>query len=563
MYKGYYNIKNDEIIINPNLKGLSKLRWLFHEKIHQYLYKLLGIKIGRYINLLWDILDNEISLISFYCKSFRINGLENFGGGGNSNTTSHTFYYYSIKFNQNSIDSSQPIIFYDAYGNIVYTLAPNYEFMNYGEGILSVPGTEQNTVVESITTASYSVFYATNDLIIDYDKVEFHISKSIIRSLAETSVTATFEYLHTITPIRDIASVIDGRWDTQVQTVFYAQPPEGYNYAILDFGSAKNIQALDIVAGFFKPDDIRRFDIEFAFTLQSSLDNVTYESISDKTKNVSLTGGESKKFEESDLGVGFTTRYIKLILDDVKKIEYSTVKIQTTTTIDDKTVVAVQNLPFSQVKSTDIIISSGIYVVAITEIAAYNNIVLKSEATLIPFTELTSSVVLIDTIIYVEDTSEFTSSGTAYIEKINGELETFTYTGKTSTSFTGVSGLLTSHLTGALVTEEEESDTTLYDRNYLLPQLGDKLSKNNKVDDNLLYSQAQLDYLSKAYLKEYSKNHDKVSINVAYAPHIQIGATITLVDAYNNKNTRYFVSQITNNSGSYSLVLERFPADSV
>jgi hypothetical protein len=47
-------------------------------------------------------------------------------------------------------------------------------------------------------------------------------------------VHATFEYLSVITAFKDIASVIDGRWDTQVQTQFFGNPPQGYNYSILD-----------------------------------------------------------------------------------------------------------------------------------------------------------------------------------------------------------------------------------------------------------------------------------------------------------------------------------------
>jgi hypothetical protein len=485
------------------------------------------------------------------------------GGGGDATSTSHTYYYYKIKFPHNSIDPNQSILFYDAYGNLVYTLAPNYEFMDYGQGILSVPGTEQNTTVEGVATASYYVFYSTDSLVIDYDKVEFYINKNIIKSLAQTSITGTFEYIHTVTPVRDIGSVIDGRWDTQVQTVFYAQPPEGYTYAILDLGSEQPIQALDIVAGFYKPDESRKFDITFTFTLQSSLDNVLWSLISDKTRNIQLSGGESKSLEEQDLGIDFKARYLKLILDDVKKIEYSTVKIQTTSTVNDEEVTTVQEVPFNQTKSTDTIISSGIYVVAITEIAAYKDIVIKSETKLIKSTRLTSNSLIADNTLYVEDTSEFDSSGTAYIEDVSGVMDSFIYTNKTLTSFTGVTGLTVDHTIDSLVAVDIEGDSTLYDRSFLLPKLGDRLSKNNKVDDNLLYTKEQLDYVAKSYLKEYSKNHDKVSINIAYAPHIQIGQTIMLVDNYNNKNTRYFVAAITDNNGSYTLTCERFPADTV
>ncbi len=483
------------------------------------------------------------------------------GGGGETTTTSHTYYYYKIKFPHNSMDASQIITFYDATGSVLYNLPPYYEFMNYGEGILSIPGSEENSAIEGVSTATYYVFYSADDLIIDYENAQFHISKNIIRSLAETKVTATFEYIHTITPIRDIASVIDGRWDTQVQTQFFAQPPQGYNYAILDLGATKTIQALDIVAGFFKPDDIRRYDIEFSFTLQSSTDNVTYTNISDETKDVRITGGEAVSFEEKDLRIGFQARYIKLVLDDVKQIQFGTVKILTSEVVDGQEVDKVVTIPYSQKKDSDTVLSEGLYVVAITEIAVYNNIILKSEAKLIGSTKLTVAAKGGDTSVSVSDTSEFDPSGTVYIESSDGTLDSFTYTNKTSTSFTGVQGISSYHSINELVTKDEEGDSTLYDRSALLPKLGDRLYKETKIDDNLLYDQSQLDYVAKSHLKEFSKNHDKITVNVAYAPHIQIGHTIKIIEPYNNKKTRYFVGKITDSKGFYTLVLERFPAD--
>jgi len=283
------------------------------------------------------------------------------GGGGTTTVTSHTYYYYRIKFPHNSIDPSQTITFYDAFGQILTSIPPYYSFMNYGQGILSVPGTEQQTQIESVSTATYYVFYASSDLVIDYARAEFKISKTLIKAPAQTLVQATFEYLTVITPFRDIASVIDGRWDTQVQTEFFGEPPAGYNYAILDLGSIKNIQAMDIVAGFYRPDEVRKYDINFSMTIQYSLDNIDFYDIGDNTHNFDLNGGSSKSFEEEDLGIGFKARYLKLILEDVKRIEYS---------------------------------DKGRFVVAITEIAIYDKVILNSTATLIPLTLLTKDISL-------------------------------------------------------------------------------------------------------------------------------------------------------------------------
>lgn len=485
-------------------------------------------------------------LLSLYAYNHPVKLIsnKNYGGGGSTEVTSHTYYYYRIKFPHNSIDPSQSIIFYDAYGTIVYTLPPYYQFMNYGEGILAIPGTEQNVTIESISTATYYVFYSSDDLVIDYEKAEFKISKSIIKSTANTDVKGTFEYLSIITPFKDVASIIDGRWDTQVQTEFFSPPPTGYNYAILDLGSVKTIQALDIVSGFYKPDDIRRYDVDFTITIQYSLDGTNYYDISDKTHSIQFTGGQSKSFEEEDLGVGFTARYLKILLQNVKRIDYSSLK-----------------------DSTGTIIREGIYVVAFTEVAAYDNIIIKSEATLIPTTELTQDINLSGLVsgsfpstINVKDTTGFSSSGTAYIYNSDGSFDSFTYTGKGGSFFYGVSGLGEDHTNGDMVVQSVEADSTLYDYDGLRPKLGDRIYKVNKVNDGLLFNQTQLDYVAKKYLYEFMKNHSKASIEVMYSPHIEIGQTLQVIDADHAINTKYFIEEIKDNNGSYTLTIARYPS---
>ena len=208
------------------------------------------------------------------------------GGGPTTTTTVHTYYYYRIMLAHNSIDPSKEILLYNAYGEVVQTIPPYSGWVDYGLGIIAVPGDSQNNIVAGISTATYYVYYASDDLVVDYNNVEFKIAKKLIKSLAGTQVSGTFEYWTVVTPFKDIASVIDGRWDTQVQTTFFAEPPSGYNYGIIDLGQESDIQAIDIVAGFFKPDNVLKFDIDMTFTLHYSLDNVNYYLISDKTANI-------------------------------------------------------------------------------------------------------------------------------------------------------------------------------------------------------------------------------------------------------------------------------------
>ncbi len=563
MYKGFYDIKNDIIFIDPNLKGLYKLKWYLHEKIHQYLYKIFKLKIGKYINLIWDILDNSIFSISFYYNSFDLNSLRDFGGG-KTEVTSHTYFYYKLKFPHNSLDPSQAIIFYNSYGEEVYTLPAYSEYMDYGIGVVSIPGSEQNTTIESVSTATYYVFYSTADLIIDYEQAEFKISKTLIKSTANTKVTSTFEYFSVITPFKDVASVIDGRWDTQVQTVFFAEPPTGYNYAILDLGSIKTIQAIDLVAGFYKPDGVRRFDIDYNMTLQYSTDGVNYYDISDKTRNIQFTGGSSKTFEEKDLGIGFTARYLKFILENVKKIEYGAITAEVNDS-NRQSLIDQGIITSSTPNGAIATIRSGTFVVAITEISAYDNIVIKSEATLIPTTVLTVDVDLesasasYPTTINVLDTSGFDSSGVAYIWNGLDDYDIFTYQGKGTTFFWGVSGLNSDHDLGDLVVQEIEGDNNLYDYEYIRPKLGDRVYKVNKVNDETLYNQTQLDYLAKIYLLEFMKNHSKATIEVMFSPFLEVGMTIQIIDAINNVNDKYFIEAINSTETTMQLTVAKYP----
>lgn len=466
-----------------------------------------------------------------------------FGGGSDVTTTSHTYYYYKVKFPHNSLDPSQTIVFYDAFGAVVYNLAPYSDAMNYGEGVLSIPGSNQNTLIESIATSTYYVFYSTGDLVIDYDRAEFKIAKNLIKSTAQTDVKATFRYLSVITAFRDIASVFDGRWDTQVQTEFFAEPPTGYNYAVLDLGSLKTIQALDIVAGFYKPDDIRKYDVDFDMSLQYSTDGSNYYDISDKTHNIKFTGGSKQSFEEEDLGPGFQARYLKFILENVKKLDFGQVK-----------------------DAQGNVIREGIYVVALTELSAYDNIVLKSEATLIPTTELTEAIDLsgltsatFPARINVQDTSSFSSSGTAYIWDGVNSYDNFTYTGKGASFFYGIGGMSNDHDIGEKVIQSIEVANTVYDYNYLRPKLGDRIFKQNKVSDNILFNQSQLDYIAKRYLLEFVKNHTRCQVEVVFSPFLEVGMTLQVIDAVHNINKKYFIESIQTNGNMSTLILAYYP----
>ena len=433
----------------------------------------------------------------------------------------HTYFYFKVFLSHTSISPDNPITFFDATGTAVQTLAPQDLNMDYARGVWHVPGDTDNPIIQSISTASYHVLYSTSDLIIDYDKVEFKIHKSIIPNPEEFTVSGTFEFWNIFTQVFDIAAVIDGRFDTQVQTEFFSEPPSGFPLAIIDLGQIEAIQAIDIVAGFYQPDVNRKFDIDMRISLRSSDNGVDFFDISDATSNIKLSGGEAIQLGQVELGEDFETRFLMLVIQHVKKIDFG----------------------------------KGVWVVAFTEISAYNNIIIKSEAKLIP-TTLSQNIISPPgpVTLNVLTTDGFASSGTAFIAD-----DGFTYTGITATSFLGVSGFTTTHADQALVHQTQESDTDILDPDAILPKLGDRVFKNNLISDELLFNEEQLNNLAKQFLREFYKDHTKRRVRVRYSPYIQIGQTVELTDSFNNVfQERFFVESVSDQSGAMELVIAKY-----
>ena len=44
------------------------------------------------------------------------------GGGGSTETTTHTYYFYRIRIPHNSVDPSQSILAYNAFGVLIFTI---------------------------------------------------------------------------------------------------------------------------------------------------------------------------------------------------------------------------------------------------------------------------------------------------------------------------------------------------------------------------------------------------------------------------------------------------------
>lgn len=444
---------------------------------------------------------------------------------GGSETSQQTYYYYKIEFAHQSLYSSEPIYVYNSSGELKFTLGPYEENVDYSRGIWNVPGNELNEDVEELSTASYYIFYADNQVKIDYDNVIIQISEALIPDATRVVVNADYEYIHTMTPINGINKVYDGRWDTQVQTEFFSNPPTNYNYAILDLGQVYDIQAIDIVAGFYRPDDIRKFDIGFRATIWYSTDNTNYYRMSDAATGFDMQGGSSISFEDEDISKDGTlsVRYLKLTLDNVTKIDYG----------------------------------DGLWVVALTEIAVYTDIILRSEAKLIPMTYNDSPVDSEDTSMSVISTNGFTEPGsgetvTAYIDD-----NAFTYTGLTATSFTGVTiGSGESYSTDSIVSKSVREDPDIYDYNQLYYRQKDRVYKYDRSDNGYLYSQEDLDNITQAFLEEFVKNTTAVQIQIIFVPYLNIGDSVYL----SQTGLIYFVSAIQSSGANYMVTLNYYPA---
>jgi hypothetical protein len=106
----------------------------------------------------------------------------------------------------------------------------------------------------------------------------------------------------------------------------------------------------------------------------------------------------------------------------------------------------------------------------------------------------------------------------------------------------------------------KNDDTEIYDDDYLLPKLGDRLYKKVAVSDDLLYTQTQLDYQAISVLNEFIKNHTKLTVNVVYSPFLQVGQTVRLIDPFTNTDRRYFIDKVGDSNGDFSLTLAYYPA---
>jgi len=379
-----------------------------------------------------------------------------------------SYRQYWIYFSHSDIDPASPITLYDANGTVLKTLIRYHTEVNYGAGYwYRNVGEGTASWVENVSTASYFVKYSQGKLQILWDEGKFRLHNSLFSTQRQDLVTASFTYSAIYQAPGGSDLLIDGRPSTQVQTTFNAKPSSGFTWAIVDFGSVKEMDAIDIVGGFYYPDldsPARKFNTVGWFTMEYSPDDedsstdATFYPLCPEAINFKLEGGESKSFERDDLGQSFEARYLKIKIEDLELIPYG---------------------------------SEPLYVVAFSELAAYNNVVFSTEA--------------------------------------------------------------------LLVTDPLDDDSNhLYDADGLLAKLGDKVYKETTINDTLT-SEVYLKRKAKGLLREFTKNHTKLTARCAYGPHYEVGQTLQIVDNKNSINANYFVEAVNNNNGSINLSLAKYP----
>ncbi len=341
-------------------------------------------------------------------------------------------------------------------------------------------------------------------------------------------VTADFEYRSITETYNSTEYLKDGRWDTQTQTVFWAKPAAGFIFTRIDLGEIYNIQVIDLIAGFFRPEDEPRIRIDFSntYTLQYSLDNITFYDVCKKSKNFQLSAGEAISFELGDLGDDFKGRFLQIVVEDMSKITWK----------------------------------AGCWVVAFADLAVYSDTILVGEAKLTATEALqtpgadtyTTASNLVDaTSLAVNSTLDFCATGTAIAEG-----NPFTYTSLTATTFEGCVGL-TIHSKLAKIIQTP----LVYDSANLL-QMRDKVYKDTSINE-FLSTQKKVNTRAYNWLREVIKDHSKCTAVTLYGPHYRPGMTVRVIDTTNNIDARYFIEAVqvsaSNNAHPTILTLAKYP----
>ena len=398
-------------------------------------------------------------------------------------------------------------------------------YRNFGPG---APITD----IENVGSAIYYVWHKDDgdpDFYVDHNDSTFMIKKSffadVVYGAPHDVVQADFKYAQYLVPLTNWQLMFDGRYNTKAQAMFMVAPLAGTEIFTIDFGASVQMDAIDILGGYFSLQgantSVGQVQVTNNYTLRYSLDNETWLLPSEKAENFSLASGSTFSLERDDLGPGFTTRYLKLELESAQKHDYD----------------------------------GGKWFISIADFRCWADTVLVGDVKLIERQDngLSGTGAANSMTDATKSWSVNQWVGYWLVDLYGNEF----YITTNSASALTVSG--TPNTGEYWIFEAKETSSTVYDRDDLLTQLGDRLHKVPSINEKV-NTQATIDRMAKESLKEYIKNHGRCSATVVFHPAIKMGQTVLVVDDLNNINKRYFVESVAKQGYKKSLTMGHYPS---
>lgn len=328
-----------------------------------------------------------------------------------ANVRIDTDYAYEIHFSHRSISPSEAIEIYDSTGSVLFTIAANtpaeieigrtswsltffgtvvsmgllaasvLKRMDYARGIYYVHPRDVGLRRSSWdfsrhihrndqyfferqqqftpSTASYSVHYSDDLREIDYENGLITVRDEVFANLLDPDVhprdivEMTFNYMEAYQTMENAFSMIDGNMQTNAQMAFKDAPVPGHHLFTLDLGSDEEIDAIDIVGGYYIPEQgqNRRLRVDMTLSLYTSDDGITFSLPCKEALKFDLSSGDVMSFEHEQLGDGFSARFLQVRLESTENITFGSPK--------------------------------GIWPISIQQFRVYQKTILRGEATLV------------------------------------------------------------------------------------------------------------------------------------------------------------------------------------
>lgn len=502
-------------------------------------------------------------------------------------------YNYQIVLSHSGIVNaggaiSNSITFYEADGTVVPISDHLYPYtMDFSGGILSVSYNLDLVGLETISTATYKINYADGVEVVD-DRSGFWIKNNILSRLRDDVISATFEYEGMIPAFEKGGDAFDGRGDTQVQLEFLAQPTQGLIIAILDLGQVQRVDAIDITAGYFLPNeyegDRRRFNCINSYTLEydpgDNVGSITSSSVADPTvivapshgrttgdilsiyghvgstpdingsHTITVTGSNTYTIPVDVTVGGAGGKWVKhtwfLLSGKASNFRLGSGETVSFDTKDMGEDFKSRYFKFILETSEKVSYLEGRWIVSFADISIYKNTIVVGEARLIPLQDTGTGTSSTNKMTDTTKSWSVNEHQNSYMVDVYGEEFTITANG---TDYLDLDGTPTD---GEYFIFEQLDEPALvddrnveyvYDKKGLLAKTKDIIYKETNIND-FLETETEVNHRAKGLLKEFYKNHEKASVQILYDPHIFIGHTVKINDSTNSVSKRFFVEGV-------------------